>query len=161
MNELLVVAIYLLGLGLLFLELFIPSGGILGIVGTLCASFGIVMIYRWTPVAGVIITVVTLGYVYAIIRFWARRIKMTGSLAGSDSTTAEAVTAEVVGEEGVTLTVLRPAGFAMIADRRLQVVTDGGFLAKGRKIRVVQVTGNRVVVTGIEEPGGDEDEDRL
>ena len=159
MHELLVVAVYLLGLGLLFLELFIPSGGILGIVGTLCASFGIFMVFKEWPVVGVIITVVTIAYVVVIIRFWARRIKMTGSLAGSDSTAPEAVSAEVVGEEGVTLTVLRPAGFAMIGDRRLQVVTDGAFLAKGRKIRVVQVTGNRIVVTGIDEPIDEDDDD--
>jgi membrane-bound ClpP family serine protease len=41
---------------------------------------------------------------------------------------------------------LRPAGFARIENRRIDVVTRGELLDDGCPVRVVEVHGNRVVV---------------
>jgi membrane-bound serine protease (ClpP class) len=151
MGEFFSILIYLLGLGLLFLELFVPTGGILAVAGVLCTGYGILQVFSFSVWAGFLIVLVTAAYLYVIIRFWGKRIRSTADLAGSDSVTPEASPTDVVGKEGVTLTILRPAGFAMVGDRRLQVVTDGSYLPKGQKIRVVDVIGNRIVVTKVEE----------
>ncbi|MCK5803164.1 MAG: nodulation protein NfeD [Lentisphaeria bacterium] len=47
---------------------------------------------------------------------------------------------------GRALTPLRPAGTAVFGDERLDVVTSGDLIAKGSRIRVIQVEGSRVVV---------------
>ena len=47
---------------------------------------------------------------------------------------------------GEHLTVLRPAGKAQIGEEFVDVVSDGPFISSGRKIEVLAVTGNRVVV---------------
>jgi membrane-bound serine protease (ClpP class) len=42
--------------------------------------------------------------------------------------------------------VLRPAGKAQIGDELIDVVSEGPFISAGRKIEVLTVSGNRVVV---------------
>lgn len=57
---------------------------------------------------------------------------------------------EYIGAEGETVTHLRPAGIANIDSQRMDVVTEGDFIDKGRKVEVVTVEGNRIVVREIE-----------
>jgi membrane-bound serine protease (ClpP class) len=52
----------------------------------------------------------------------------------------------LVGKQGVATTVLRPAGKAQIGDDFIDVVTEGPFISVGRKIEIIAVSGNRVVV---------------
>ena len=56
----------------------------------------------------------------------------------------------LVGLEGEALTFLRPAGTAFIAEQRIDVVSEGDFIEKGSKIKVVAVQGSRVVVRKID-----------
>lgn len=53
---------------------------------------------------------------------------------------------ELIGREGRSLTPLRPAGTASIADRTVDVVTDGFYVEAGARVRVTKVEGARVVV---------------
>ncbi len=59
--------------------------------------------------------------------------------------------AEMLGEVGVALTSLRPAGRAEFGDRLLDVVTQGEFIEKGQQVRIQQIHGNRVVVESYRE----------
>jgi membrane-bound serine protease (ClpP class) len=52
----------------------------------------------------------------------------------------------IVGKTGEALTTLRPAGKAMIAGVRLDVVSTGDYIEKGTAILVSAVDGNRIVV---------------
>ncbi len=52
-----------------------------------------------------------------------------------------------IGLVGVAESDLRPGGKARFGRRRLDVVTDGEFLPKGSRIVVVQISGNRLVVS--------------
>ena len=56
-----------------------------------------------------------------------------------------------IGREGVTHTDLRPAGIGEFDGVKLNVVSDGEFIAKDRPIRVQSVEGNRIVVREITE----------
>jgi membrane-bound serine protease (ClpP class) len=55
----------------------------------------------------------------------------------------------LIGKQGVATTVLRPAGKAQIGDDFVDVVSEGPFISAGRKIEVLSVSGNRVVVREI------------
>jgi membrane-bound serine protease (ClpP class) len=55
----------------------------------------------------------------------------------------------LVGRQGIAMTVLRPAGRAQIGDDFVDVVSEGPFISAGRKIEVLSVSGNRVVVREI------------
>lgn len=53
---------------------------------------------------------------------------------------------DLLGKEGIALTMLRPSGTAIINNERLDVVTEGGFVDQNRKIKVIKVEGVRIVV---------------
>lgn len=53
---------------------------------------------------------------------------------------------DLLGDVGVTLTVLRPAGTALFKDERVDVVTEGGFIPNNTKVKVIEVEGARIVV---------------
>jgi len=57
---------------------------------------------------------------------------------------------QYLGKEGITLTVLRPAGMAEIEGERVNVVSDGNFIDKGVRVRVREVEGPRVMVDRVE-----------
>ena len=54
-----------------------------------------------------------------------------------------------VGREGVTRTVLRPAGMAEFDGVKLNVVSDGEYIANSARVVVDRVEGNRIVVREI------------
>jgi membrane-bound serine protease (ClpP class) len=52
----------------------------------------------------------------------------------------------LIGQQGTTLTALRPAGKARIGCELLDVVSDGPYIGPGSTVEVVQVSRNRIVV---------------
>jgi len=52
---------------------------------------------------------------------------------------------------GVALTLLRPAGSALIDGQRVDVVSDGIFIPKDSPIKVIAVEGTRIVVTRLDD----------
>ncbi|GAE91149.1 membrane-bound ClpP-class protease [Gracilibacillus boraciitolerans JCM 21714] len=56
---------------------------------------------------------------------------------------------ELIGQEGVAVTPLRPAGTAEFADERLDVVTEGAFVDVTSPIKIIKVEGSRIVVRKI------------
>ncbi|PIE62745.1 MAG: serine protease [Desulfobacter postgatei] len=50
------------------------------------------------------------------------------------------------GDEGISLTTLRPSGKVRIRDRKVDAVTQGDFIGPGTPVRVVQVTAGHVIV---------------
>jgi membrane-bound serine protease (ClpP class) len=66
-------------------------------------------------------------------------------------TSASSDLEEYVGKEGVAVTMLRPAGMALIEGKRINVVTDGEFIEKNAQVRVSEVEGGRVVVEQVTE----------
>jgi len=69
----------------------------------------------------------------------------TSAAAGYTSSRGEA--AGLVGATGVAETLLRPAGKGRFGDQLVDVVTEGDLIAPGTAIKVVEVSGSRVVVT--------------
>ena len=51
--------------------------------------------------------------------------------------------------KGVALTLLRPAGKAKINGEKVDVVTEGGYVRKNEKAKVVLVSGKKIVVRKI------------
>jgi membrane-bound serine protease (ClpP class) len=46
----------------------------------------------------------------------------------------------------VTLTPLRPSGAIQLAGQRVDVVTEGEFVAAGQTVVVIRVEGNKIIV---------------
>jgi membrane-bound serine protease (ClpP class) len=157
----------LLGAGLLFvvLEVFFPSGGLLGIGSGICLILGGYFCFREQGVKTLLaygVTVAVLAPVTILSAFsilpktpFGRAIILAGpDLA--DRRATERGLEGLVGQRGKTLTPLRPSGIAILADRRVDVVTRGAHLDSGEPIQVVKVEGNRVIVEREPSRGGPE-----
>ena len=56
------------------------------------------------------------------------------------------VAVALLGQVGMTTSMLRPSGTAKFGDRYIDVVTEGDFIAPDTSIQVIEVEGTRIVV---------------
>src|SRR5690606_16423427 len=78
-----------------------------------------------------------------------RHILLREELARGRGYVSATARPELVGAEGVTLTDLRPAGTASVSGERIDVVSEGPWIAAGTPVRVVRAEGYRHVVAPI------------
>lgn len=148
----------LLGLGLVFviLEVFIPSAGILGSLAAVAIVTGAVLAWRgdgsifrvYLLLAALLVPATML---VGLKLFPHTPIGRRMTLSGSTFTAREA---SAGGEEfeslrdarGIAATTLRPSGKATLNGERVDVVTRGELIERGRPVRVIRVEGNRVFV---------------
>ena len=115
-----VFVLFLGGIALIGLEMFIP-GGIVGTVGIITLIYAIIYVNESTyNIAFIIIVSFMLG-----------------------------VGLNLIGKKLLAYTDLRPAGVAALNNEKFDVVTDGDFVEKGNEIEVIRVEGMRIVVKKI------------
>lgn len=145
--------IVLLAAGILLVgaEIFVP-GTVVGTMGVLCligaawVAFGIsTTLGVYVSVGIVLLLAISMVlWIKLFPRSWIGR-KMTLSQDGQTFKSSEPKEA-LTGKTGVAQTELRPAGYALIEGKRIDVVTEGGLVPKGASLRVTRVEGNRVIV---------------
>ena len=138
----------LTGLILIFLEVFIPSGGVLAIAALLCISYSIWELHlQGETTLAIVCAVLTAAWIARLFRFWLNRVGLKADLGNADSVGDDVRNSrEMVGERGLVMSDLRPAGIALIAGKRLDVVALQGYINKGDSVVVIQSDGNRIVV---------------
>lgn len=149
-----ILVLFVLGIILLFLEIFIP-GGILGLLGVGSILLAIVLTAD-TLVEGLIYTLAALLLVGALV-YVSYRSKATRSLWYKMSLSIrqenkagyvgpQASYEEYVGEQGRAISNLRPAGAVELNGDRVDAVTEGGYIQAGASITVIKVEGTRIIV---------------
>jgi membrane-bound serine protease (ClpP class) len=78
---------------------------------------------------------------------WAHRLALAAAQGPEYVTSADHTSLR--GRSGTAASYLRPAGIASIDGRRVDVLTEGEFIAQGTPIRVVRVEGSRIFVEPI------------
>ncbi len=148
------------GLGLLILEAFLPGFGVPGISGIILLLISVALLWmRAGALAGLGLLVVIMAMIAISISF-ALKSAATGRLSKSPIILKEAERTEdgynasndmsvFLGREGETRTVLRPAGIADFEGVRLNVVSDGMYIAQGARVRIARVEGSRIVVAEV------------
>jgi len=139
------------GIVTLALEIFVPSGGILGLLAIASGVFGVyTLFHQGHPIVATGVIIFFIASLWGAFRFMMHRLSFRSALTPDMATSVDARIADLVGREGVTLTALRPAGMAVIDGRKVDVVTLGDFIERDVPIRVVDISGNRVVVRQME-----------
>ena len=151
--------LFALGGLLLVLELFIPSGGILGGLAAVASVAGVVSFFRFSMGWGVTslaaLLVLAPVAVSMMIKIWPhtpvgrRMILGSPGSEGEEHARAEAEQREseraaleaLVGKSGRALTSLRPVGEVDIEGTRHEALAQGGALDRGDAVRVTGVDG--------------------
>jgi len=149
-SELWVVLLFALGLSLIVAEIFLV-GVVLGLIGLTCMLVSIYFGFEksaglgWTLVviAAASVPVLAIVWVKVINRVLAMKFTQTGY------TSAQMQYKDLVGQEGVALTTLRPAGMARFGEKKVDVVSEGEVVERDARVRVVEVKGNRVIVRAV------------
>ncbi len=154
-----IIVLYCAGL-LLFMAEFVIPGMISGIMGSLMIIVSLVLAVKTMPDYALLIVILQLvGVAVAVIggMYLLPRSRLSRRLILTDSQQANAgwvsadTDSELMGSEGTVHTALRPAGSIIVNGKRYDAVANGSFIDKGRKIRVIEVHGSRVVVEAADE----------
>ncbi len=159
------ILLLLVGCVLAMLEVFLPSGGILGFsaAAAVFSSIGLAFLYRGMT-GGVVFTAVALvavpGVIAVALRYWPETPMGKRILLGLP-TDEEVLPLEhknelrkLVGQIGTATCPMLPSGAVQVGDRIVDAVSQGMSIDQGQKVKIIEARTYRVVVRPVEE--GDE-----
>lgn len=147
----------LLAIALVVLEVFVPSGGVIGVMAALSVLGSVGMAFYRSPSAGLTFLVMAL---FALpialgvaVKVWphtplGRRILPNIPSAQEvlpDSDYRRGLH-ELVGKVGRAKSLMLPSGAAEIEGRTVDAVSEGLAIEAGQLVRVIEVRGNRILV---------------
>ena len=154
------------GLALIILEvLIIPGFGIAGIGGFLLVIWGLYELLlpdipvgpeveamaSWGLIIGIIGSIIGIVLLFRLMtktKFWDK-------LTAPDTQKSEEGFSSTVGwelfkgKDGIAQSDLRPSGWIVVEDQKIFVVSEGDFIEKNSKVKILSVDGNRVLVRKI------------
>ena len=148
------IVILLLGLVFMIIEMFTPGFGVSGGVGLLLLVLGILLTASnlFEGLVMFIILLIILGVALTIVLHSATRgrlskiLVLNDALKKSEGFIGTEDLEYFIGKEGIASTILRPSGTAEFDGVRLDVVSDGGYIPKDSRVKIVHVAGRRIVV---------------
>ena len=155
-------------MALLVMELFVPSGGLIGALAGVAGIGSIAAFFKYDTLWGtvatgayVVLTPITLVFIFKV---WmhspiGRSMILGGSDPGAIDLSEENASAseyarverfarlrELIGAEGVTATALRPVGTVVIQDERIDALAESGIIESGIPVVVTDVYDNQIKV---------------
>ena len=156
--EILGIVLLILAFVFIGIEAVVPGFGAPGILGLSCLAAGIALTsHTWTQaiilitvmivlMALFIFTILTLlskGKIKSPIILKEKLDKENGFISSKDLE-------YMVGREGIATTDLRPAGKVNVDEVLLDVVSDGPYILRGKKVRITGVHNNSLTVREID-----------
>jgi membrane-bound serine protease (ClpP class) len=150
------VFLYFACAALIIAEVFVPSGGLISVCALGCLIGGVAIFFRHSMQAGwagiviaiiMIPSVVIIAYkVFPRTRFGKSVTLTPPSRQQGDAIPDTDQLKKLVGAEGVVLTPLRPVGMCDFSGRRVECVAEGGYVDKGKKVKVIHVEATQLTV---------------
>ncbi|MCR5438681.1 MAG: serine protease [Selenomonas sp.] len=148
------IAMFLAGILCIVFEMLMPTIGLLAGVGVAAMLYSVVLALGGDiqAIYAMLIAFVVSIAGFALIvkrlpssRLWNKVVlkDQSESVRGYVSTTPKQ---SLLGKEGEVLSELRPSGAVLLDGVPVDVISEGAFIPKGEKVRVVAVEGVRVVV---------------
>ena len=139
------------GLILMVCEMFTPGMGIPGILGGLCL-LGAIVLRADSLTTALITLMIAAGIIFRSFSKGAlsrSRIVLKDSIDGESTPLGDKDAQSLIGLEGECVTALRPVGAGDFSGRRLDIVSEGGFIQKGARVRITAIDGVRIMVKEI------------
>ena len=151
-----------LGLGIIVIEMFVPSGGVLGVIAAMCVVAAIVVAFVSSFKFGVAVLLVSSVAVPALlalmIQVWpntplGRRILIQPP-AHEDEVLPDTAgfrgLRDLIGKRGVAKSVMMPSGAVLIEGRTYDAVGEGTAIESGQTVQVIAVNMNRLEVRQVD-----------
>jgi membrane-bound serine protease (ClpP class) len=161
--------LFVIGVILLGLEIFvIPGFGITGVLGitSIIGSF-VMAIIKYTPDSPFFVinltkatSIVGISLISTLVLIFILAKILPRTRSFSKLVLSSNVNVDIDDEDyiprskyelylnktGVTVTALRPSGTAIIDEKRVDVISEGGFIPADTNVKVVDVQGNKIIV---------------
>jgi|SRR5688572_6330 len=146
----LIIGLIVLGIILLVLEILVLPGMIAGIIGGIFLLTGVIWMYSAEGNTAGHITLVSTFLLTFIAIYWSLKSR-AWTRFGLKSTIDSRVNDVGLlllkeGDEGRTLSALRPSGTIEVADRRVEAQSSGEMIDVGTKVIITKVLPNKVIV---------------
>lgn len=149
------------GILMLVLEMFVPSGGLLGVFAALSFVTAIVIGFMHSTYTGassvLMVSVIIPVFLVLFVRYWpstpiGRRMLLQRDTQAdrADDDDEQEQLRMLIGKRGRTKTKMLPSGAVMIDGRMYDAATEGIALEVGQPVEVLLVSFNRLVVRPIE-----------
>ena len=154
-----------IALVLFFIEIFVPSGGLIALIGALSAIASLVAFFMHDVSTGLIAVGIYIVFgpvlIWIAFRIWVSstlaKAMILGGIVEEDEDSARQRFAELqqkqrahlqsfVGKQGTTLTILRPVGVVRIDGEKLDAMAETGSIEANCAIVVTDVYDNQVKV---------------
>ncbi|MBA62653.1 MAG: hypothetical protein CMJ76_09845 [Planctomycetaceae bacterium] len=156
------IALIAVGAALIILELFIPSGGLIGVASVGCFIGATYLGYQAGEKTGLVIlcsSVLVVGVmIYMALKIWPHT-PMGRNALPTDENPADTVTKaleHLVGLRGVSTSTLMPNGRIEIDGKTYDAVSQGTIIEEGFAIEVLSIESNRILVTQVEQSPSDQ-----
>lgn len=161
MQGLVVIGIMMLiaGFVLVGVEMVIPGFGAPGIIGSICLVGGIFLssdsFEQGVTITAVVAILLAVMFAVVLALFHMKKIKppiiLEAEVCGEKGILNTSDLEYLVGKKGTASTDLRPAGKCNIEGVEFDVRSDGRYIAKGSKVRIVRVQGNTLIIKEVGE----------
>jgi membrane-bound ClpP family serine protease len=147
----------LVGLILITLEVLFLPGLIVGVFGGFLILAAIIYsTLKMGFLEGLLTTIISviasiiLFFIFKKLKVWDRFILKYEQKASS-LTDMELIESNLVGKTGITITDLKPAGFILIDNRKLDALSEGEFIPKNCNVEIISQQGKKIIVKKVEE----------
>ncbi|MCM3566568.1 NfeD family protein [Neobacillus mesonae] len=146
--------LFVIGILLIFLELFLP-GAVAGTLGTAALIFSFFLAGENPLQIGIsilIAIIISMAVFFLMIRVLGKKLVLFNKMVLFDTAKKEdgyvsnINRLDILGMEGTALTTLRPAGTIIINSERIDAVSEGSYIEKNARVKVMKVEGARIVV---------------
>ena len=150
--------IFLVGIILIALEIFvIPGFGLTGISGIIAIISSLLLAFGWdnleTGINSVGISIIIAICLMILLSIYLPKTKIfrkitleTVHKSKDGFASHKKCDKSLFGKTGIAHSILRPSGVVLIDGKRFDVVTEGDFIEKGDKVKVVDVSEMKIVV---------------
>lgn len=154
------VVLMVIGFGLVVLEVFIPSGGVLGFFSVMAIVASVYFAFQRSTSIGFGFVMASLVGVPVVVglafKYWPHTPMgkaFLGELPDESEIRPYDPRRDLVGRLGIAKSKMLPSGSVSVDGRYVDAVSNGSAIEAGQTVIVVEVRGNRVVVR----PADDDD----
>lgn len=151
------IALFLGGILFIIIEAVAPVTGIFAAIGIVMMLYSIILALggNLSAVYMLLGSLVISILIFAIIvkklpssKLW-QKVLLKDSSTSDRGYTSSSDNSALINKEGIVTTELRPSGTILIDDSPIDVVSEGSYISKGEKVRIVKIEGSRIIVRKI------------